>query len=210
MVNHSVQSGTHAMADRGLDLYETHPGAVRALLRAERLPDRIWEPAAGRGAIVNVLRDAGHAVIASDILDYGFPLHFVGDFLVQERVPARCQCILTNPPFGIIGPFIEHALALSPKVIMLARLALLESVSRTEILERRGLARVLVFRDRLPMMHRDNWAGPKSTSATAFAWFVWDRGHTGPATIHRISFNEPTRAPSSRITPLGKKTALRV
>jgi hypothetical protein len=203
--NHAVQSGAHPLADRGLELYET----PRALLEVEKLPHRIWEPAAGRGAIVNVLRDAGHAVIASDIFDYGFPLHFVGDFLEQTEAPAGCECILTNPPFGIIGDFIEHALDLSPRVIMLARLAFLESERRTEILEHRGLARVLVFRDRLDMMHRDGWEGPRSTSATPFAWFSWVRGHPGPATFHRISFKESTRAPSSRITQLGK-TALRV
>jgi hypothetical protein len=206
MANHAVNSGTHPQADRGLDLYETPPGAVRALLRAERLPHGIWEPAAGRGAIVNVLRDSGHAVIASDIFDYGFPLHFVGDFLEQTETPKGCGCLLTNPPYRIINKFIERALDLSPMVVMLARLALLESGGRTEILERRGLARVYVFRDRLPMMHRDGWAGPRSTSATAFAWFLWDRVHRGPATFHRISFNESTRSPSSRTSLARQKS----
>lgn len=27
---------------------------------------------------------------------------------------------------------------------------------------------------RMPMMHRGGWDGPISTSATAFAWFIWD------------------------------------
>ena len=51
------------------------------MLRVEDIPHGVWEPAAGRGAIVSVLRDRGHAVIASDITDHGFPLHFVRDFL---------------------------------------------------------------------------------------------------------------------------------
>jgi hypothetical protein len=189
MANHRVQSGSHTLADRGLDLYSTPPGAVRALLKAESLPHCVWEPAAGRGAIVDVLREAGHAVIASDISDYGFPLHFVSDFLAQTKMPDSCRCILTNPPYArrILQPFVEHALDLSPKVVMLARLPFLEGVGRSAILERRGLARVFVFRDRLPMMHRDSWTGPKAPSATAYAWFVWDREHRGPAAIHRIS-----------------------
>jgi len=180
------------MVDRGLDLYETPPCAVHALMGVEQLPHKIWEPAAGRGAIVNVLREAGHAVVASDIAQYDFDLHFVSDFLAQTKMPAGCECILTNPPFAIVGEFIERALDLAPRVIMLARLALLESTKRTEILEHRGLARVHVFRNRLPMMHRDGWAGPRSTSATAFAWFVWDRTHRGPATFHRISHDNDT------------------
>ena len=80
-LSHAAQSGRHTNADRGADLYETPPVATEALLRVERLPHWLWEPAAGRGAIVNVLRDHGHATIASDIIDYGFPLHFVADFL---------------------------------------------------------------------------------------------------------------------------------
>lgn len=195
---HSTQPGMHSHADRGNDLYETPPGAVRALLQVEQLPDRIWEPAAGRGAIVNVLRAAGHAVITSDIHDYGFKLDFTRDFLAVTAPPPGCECILTNPPFRIVDRFIAHALDLCPRVIVLARLALLESVRRTEILERRGLARFHVFRNRLPMMHRDGWAGPKASSAMQFAWFAWERGHTGPTTSDRISCDRDAGGGHSR------------
>jgi hypothetical protein len=126
-------------------------------------------------------------VIASDVYDYG-ELHFIGNFLAQQQVPAGCECILTNPPYQIVEPFVAHALELSPLVIMLLRLAFLESERRCHILEDRGLARVHVFRKRLPMMHRDQWAGRKANSGMAFAWMIWDRNHTGPTTIDRISW----------------------
>ena len=54
----------HPDSARGNDLYETPEVATLALLRAEPLPRSIWEPACGRGAIVRVLRNAGHGVIA--------------------------------------------------------------------------------------------------------------------------------------------------
>jgi hypothetical protein len=180
------QSGSHSLADRGLDLYETPAFAVTPLLRAENLPHGIWEPAAGPGAIVRVLRDHGHAVVASDVFDYG-GLDFVADFLKVTQVPTGCGCIFTNPPFNIINEFIAHALDLVPLVVILARLALLESEARTEILERRGLARIHAFRQRLPGMHRSNWTGNKVSPSIAFAWFVWDRNHRGPTTVDRIS-----------------------
>jgi hypothetical protein len=41
--------------------------AVHALLKVERLPRVIWEPAVGRGNIAEVLRAAGHTVISSDV-----------------------------------------------------------------------------------------------------------------------------------------------
>jgi hypothetical protein len=189
MVNHSTQSGRHPLSERGADLYSTPACAVEALLRVERLPHWVWEPAAGRGAIVKVLRDAGRAVIASDIVEYpDLKLHFVANFLTTTKAPAHCDTIITNPPYQIADKFARHALDLVPKVYLLLRLAFLESVRRTEILEGGSLARVHIFRNRLPFPHRDNWTGPRASSAISFAWFSWCRDHRGPATLNRISW----------------------
>jgi hypothetical protein len=186
-LDHACQNGRHSQAARGLDLYETPPMAVEALLGVENLPHWIWEPCAGRGAIANVLRDRGHAVVCSDLIRYDdFSLHFVGDFMVQTKAPVGCDTIITNPPYQIASEFTRHALDLAPRVYLLLRLAFLESIRRTEILERRGLARVHVFRRRLPMMHRDGWTGPRASSAIPFAWFCWNRDHRGPTVVDRI------------------------
>jgi hypothetical protein len=190
MLDHSCQVQRHPHSERGVDLYETPVVAVEALLRVEKdLPQQIWEPAAGRGAIVRVLREHGHQVVASNLVDYG-GLDFVQDFLTVVEAPTGCECILTNPSFRWAQEFVERALQLSPLVIMLARLAFLESERRTNILENCGLARIHVFRKRLPMLHRDNWQGRKANSGMAFCWIVWDRAHRGPATVHRISWEK--------------------
>jgi hypothetical protein len=42
------------------------------------------------------------------------------------------------------------------------------------------------FRARLPMIHRDGWTGPRASNPTAFAWFVFDRDHSGPAIVRRL------------------------
>ena len=107
---------------------------------------------------------------------------------MERKAPVRSEAIVTNPPYKLAEQFVEHALDLVPHVDMLLRLAFLESERRRGILEGRGLARVHVFRNRLPMMHRDGWTGPRATSATAYAWFAWDRTHTGPAALNRISW----------------------
>jgi hypothetical protein len=186
-LDHACQTGRHSRAARKFDLYETPPVAVEALLTVENLSHWIWEPCAGRGAIAKILRDRGHAVICSDLIQYDdFPLHFVADFLLQTKAPVGCDAILTNPPYGIVTEFTRHALDLVPRVYLLLRLAFLESVRRTDVLEQRGLARVHVFRKRLPMMNRDGWNGPRASSAIPFAWFVFDRNHVGATTIDRI------------------------
>jgi hypothetical protein len=189
MLDHSCQVQRSPLGERKDDLYSTPPVAVEALLRAENLPRHLWEPAAGRGAIVDVLRAHGHEVLASDLVDYGQPTHFSRrDFLMERKVPDGCEAIVTNPPFKLADEFVRHALDLCPRVVMLLRLAFLESERRADILERRGLARVYPFGKRLPMMHRDGWEGRKANSGMAFAWFVWDRAHVGSTELRRISW----------------------
>jgi hypothetical protein len=187
-LNHAANAGRHTQADRGVDLYETPPGALLPLLEVERLPQCIWEPAAGKGAIVRILRERGHAVIASDIRDWGFPLHRQVDFLKVPLAPIGTELILTNPPFHLATEFAEHALELSPRVILFARLAFLESERRSGILQGRGLERVYVFTNRIPMMHRDGWAGPKASSSVAFIWCVWRHGFNGEPTVRWVRY----------------------
>jgi hypothetical protein len=159
MVALVTQSRRHSFAERGHDLYETPACVTHSLLKVEALPKHIWEPACGRGAIVNVLRDAGHNVIASDLVDYGIPITTPGyygrDFLLEHAAPAGTECILTNPPYKLAPAFVRHALELCPYVVMLLRLAFLESVRRSDILDDGRLARVYPFKNRPPMMHRD-------------------------------------------------------
>ena len=210
-LDHSWQVQPHPRAERGLDLYETPAVGTKALLRVEQIPHRVWEPAAGRGAITRVLQDHGHEVVSGDIHDYGFSLHFVSDFLVQERMPADCDCILTNPPYQIVEPFVAHALKLAPLVIMLLRLALLESERRCDILEGRGLARVHVFRKRLPMMHRDQWARTQSELGDGLGARLHrphhGRSHFLGTLIEEQSIAIHTPSPSARGRPPGRSPA---
>lgn len=181
-------AGRAALSARKSDCYETPAVAVHALLKVESLPHYLWEPCCGRGNIVNVLRAAGHEVIGSDLVDYGDPTHFYRrDFLMEHKAPAKCEAIVTNPPFMLAHEFVTHALEVVPKVIMLLRLAFYESERRCDILDGGRLARIHAFRKRLPMMHRQGWEGRKANSGMAFAWFVWER-EASATVIDRISW----------------------
>jgi hypothetical protein len=183
-------------SQRGVDLYETPPEATHALMRAEALPHAIWECCSGPGAIVRVLRAAGHHVLATDLVDYRSPDQDAGgrDFLRERTLPPGIEMILTNPPYRSAAEMAVHALRLCPRVIMLLRLNFLEcgdnrtAAGRARLLALDGgkLARFHVFINRLPMLHRDGWDGNRVSNPTAFAWFVWDRNHHGPAMLHRI------------------------
>ncbi len=185
-------SGTVAapLSVRGDDLYETPDVAVAALLRFEPIPDLVWEPACGPGAIVSHLRGTGRTVIATDLVAWGCEnSESRRDFLMERRAPEGVQCIVTNPPFKLAEEFAAHACDLVPEVHMLLRLAFLEGLRWQERGLSKGLKDVRVFAPRLPFMHRHRWDGPKnSNSGFPFAWFSWRRGYADQPRVSWINW----------------------
>lgn len=163
------------------DFYPTPPEATRALLKAERFVGGIWECACGDGAMSRELVAAGYEVVSTDLVDRGFGVSPV-DFLMETR--ARAPNIVTNPPFKYAEAFADNALGLTTgKVALLARLAWLEGKRRRIMFETTPLARVWVFSGRLTMVRGGDQSLAGGGSMVAFAWFVWEHGHSGPPTL---------------------------
>lgn len=175
-----ARKGKHSL--RRADFNPSPPEAGHRLLDVEAFSGGIWECACGDGALSKVFLDRGHTVESTDLHDRGFGLGRV-DFLMERRLLA--PNIVTNPPFKLAQEFIEHALDLGAvKVAMLLRLQFLETPGRQEMFERTPFKKMWVFSKRLPMMHSEGYDGDRlKSSILAFAWFVWERGHNGPATI---------------------------
>lgn len=165
---------------RASQLFPTPPKLTRALLSVERFAGGIDEPAAGRGDMAAVLRQAGYPVRATTIEDGrndpAFPHHQVEggvDFLRQ--LSTTHPNIVTNPPFRHAEMFVRHAIALHPaKVAMLLKLTWLGSIGRARgIFAETPPARVHVIADRVALYPAD-WDGPRGSSTETFAWFVWE------------------------------------
>lgn len=186
-------SARHTLKARRDDLYETPPAATRALLRTVELPPIVWEPAAGRGAIVRELKVAGIQVIATDLVAYDGAdpeITTAIDFLMERRAPDGCSsCIVTNPPYKLADAFIRHGLDLVDDVFKLLRLLALEGAGRADIVDRH-LHAVWAGIERLPMMHREGWGGPRTrSSGLPYAWYHFRaEPRTGPIALHRISW----------------------
>ena len=205
-------AGRHAHVERGNDLYESPGCAPAALMLHEPMirdwPHRlVWEPCAGRGAIKRVLEAVGRVVIAEDLCAYAGAdagIEAPVDFFKTQQRPANCDLIVTNPPFMHADEFIQHGLALRCDVIVLLRLMAQEGVDgahrgsglRSKLIDEH-LARVWLGRERLPMMHREGWTGPKikgGNSGAPFAWFVFAARPHAPDTgyvTRRISWRVP-------------------
>jgi len=161
------------------DFYPTPPEGTVSLLIVETFSGLIWEPACGDGAICKVLIDAGHKVMATDLVDRGYG-ESRRDFLMEwnEFVPN----IITNPPFKLSVDFAHKAISLaSEKVAMLVQLRFLEGVERQELFKKHPPSRVWVFAKRLPMPSGD--AEGTKGGMLAFAWFIWDKSHVGPTQL---------------------------
>lgn len=194
----SLKTGAlrHALSVRGDDCYESPLEAVTTLQRCFSLPSLIWEPACGPGAIVRPLRAAGHHVIATDLVDYGLEDSTAGvDFLMERSAPDGARTIVTNPPYKLADAFVRHSLALCDEAIMLLRLAYLEGAGRSDIIDNH-LAQVMLGRERLPMMHRRGWDGPKTgNAAMPFAWFRFTSKPTGGGiALRRTSWRDEVAA----------------
>jgi hypothetical protein len=91
------------------DDYPTDSRWTRALLDNVKLRGEIWEPAAGSGAMVAVLREAGYSVRATD-------LSTGTDFLISTE---HADTIVTNPPYRHLDRFVEKGLKLSDEMLCL-------------------------------------------------------------------------------------------
>lgn len=162
------------------DFYPTPALGILALIGAERFHGTIWEPAAGDGAISQMLEDFGYTVISTDLIDRGYCEHGVNFFTeTQPRAPN----IVTNPPYKYATEFVQHSLSLTTgKVAMLLRLSFLEGNKRAKLFKHHPPARVWVFSRRLKF-HRPGWIDSGAGGMVAYAWFVWDHGYKGKPEI---------------------------
>ncbi len=194
----SAMLGDSGYARREHDAYWTEPWVTEALLKHVRLRGAVWEPACGRGDMVQVLKRHGYLVVASDIYDHGFlasePNAACLDFLEQSQAPIHVARIMTNPPYGANGRlaerFVEHALDLMRPikglVAMLLRHEFDCASSRDRLFD--GTLGPLALRLTLTKRPRWDWwerDKPKAGPRHNYAWFVWDFEHEGPAAAVR-------------------------
>lgn len=163
----------------GPDFYPTPSWATHALMDNEHFSGNIWECACGDGAMSNVLEKSGNRVFSSDLYDRGFGEVGI-DFITTKRPVDN---IVTNPPFNAAEDFVSSCLRNSKnKFALLLRLAFLEGAKRQEsIFNRNPPARVWVFSERITFYPKD--AERKGSGTTAYAWFIWDREHSGPSEL---------------------------
>lgn len=126
------------------------------------------------GHLADVLKLNGYNVRATDLIDRNYGESGINFLEQQEQYNGD---ILTNPPYKYALEFVEKALELIPKgnkVIMFLKLQFLEGQERRRLFDTMQLAKVYVFSKRQQCAKNGIFTG---SSAVAYAWFVWIKGH---------------------------------
>jgi len=163
----------------GPDFYPTPKWATHALIDNEKFRGDIWECACGDGSMSEVLAVTGSKIKSSDLYDRGFGEIGI-DFLNTKR---KAENIITNPPYNAAEGFVATALKQAEhKFALLLRLAFLEGSHRTKtIFHVNPPSRVWVFSERITFYMKG--ATIAGSGTTAYAWFVWDKNHSGPTEL---------------------------
>ena len=172
------------------DFYATEPSAIPPLLKVlgsewENGGKRIYECACGQGHLSNMLELYGHQVTSTDLIDRGYGVGGV-DFLadnVYENLPF--DAIITNPPYKHALEFVEKSIKIAPLVCMFLRIQFIESERRDKLFEENPPRYIAVFRKRA-LCSKDAKFPKGESSATCYAWFIWERGYKGNPELLRI------------------------
>ena len=179
----TIGASNHADHERQReDYYATEPAATEWLCKLEDFCPIILEPSCGEGHISRELIKAGYNVTSRDLVDRGFGE--VADFLSIENQEWKGD-IVTNPPYKYAQEFVEKALRIIPegrKVAMFLKLTFLEGKSRRQLFRNFPPRRVWVSSARLKCAINGDFDSIGS-SATAYAWFIWEKGYKGSTEI---------------------------
>jgi len=186
MQDRQMQNTSHAVMSQRTeardspDDFPTPPWATRALIehvifekRSTFQDQSCLEPACGAGHMSKVLTDYFGRVESADAFDYNYGI--IRDFMSHPQKPSSFDWVITNPPFRLAEDFLIRSLRIAKVgVAILARTVFLESVGRyTAIFQTTPPTTFAQFVERVPMVR--GRLDYKATTATGYAWFVWDK-----------------------------------
>ena len=161
------------------DYYATEPSTINELIAQNlSLSKNIWECAAGERHLSKRLIEFGFNVKETDIISR-CPKVEVLDFLSIPNNYLFNGDIITNPPYKYALEFVQKALSIIPEqrlVCMFLKLTFLEGQKRYHFFKQYPPKYVYVYSSRRKCAY--NGMFDSSSSATCYAWFVWEKGST--------------------------------
>jgi len=184
----------------GQDFFPTPPSMTGQLFEKEKFEGNVLEPACGEGHMVRVIQE-NYDCISSDKYLYpnfkdkiGIEVHNQFDFLAEDGFPLKgpFDNIITNPPFAFKDECRIRAKQIAVKQIaFLLKLDFLHGKDRFHNIwqdKEFPLKKVYIFVRRPFLQNEIRYR--YSTGMATYAWFIWDRDHSGPWTGDHIDNSE--------------------
>jgi hypothetical protein len=194
----TLGASSHSKHERqSEDYYATDPMTIEPLLEImtkhnERIGRKIWENASGENHLSNKLEEVGYEVFSTDVVkrtDKTIQHDFLNDDInFRDYLNANNGeeiTILTNPPYKYAREWVEKSMQIlrtDEKLIMFLKLTFLEGQKRKELFEKYPPKYVFVFSKRQKCAMNGDFENTGS-SASCYAWFVWQKGYAGLPTI---------------------------
>lgn len=183
-----LAASNHALGERQKDdYYATEPKAAKLLLEVEPSLNNIWECACGEGHLAEVFRKAGKLNLATDLINRGYG-DGIRNFL-DKNIGGYIGDIVTNPPYKFAKEFVEKALEIvseGAKVCMFLKVTFLEGKARKELFKKYPPKTIYVCSGRINCAKNGEFE-KYSSSAVAYAWFVWEKGYKCKPTVEWIN-----------------------
>lgn len=190
----TLGASNHSKEEREThDFYATDPVAIDKLATKFTIPHKVWEPCCGAGHLSERLKQMGHEVFSTDLIDRGYGDTM--DFLSWDADvhSGEFDCILTNPPYKYVKECVLKALSLLDDggyACFLLKTTAIESRSRYECIYKFNPPRyVFQFIDRILCAKNGDFEWSRKNlgaGAQAYAWFVWEKGYKGQTTLDWI------------------------
>jgi hypothetical protein len=177
--------------DKEKDFHYVEPEwCSQQLFEVEQSPGSIYDPFAGRGRVVKAAQDTGYVTSVTEIVDRGFPLDFLVDFVSVTHLEPD-ESIVDNPPF--VDEILQHVIHLDPiKAVLIWPFARL--VAAWPWLSAAALAHVWMLTRRPAMPPGSQARGCPTLLDHLRAWLLRracgrlgerERRHRGPADLGR-------------------------
>lgn len=162
------------------DHFQTPKHALDDLIPYLKKEWRIWEPAAGKGNLVEGLDTLGFRCFGTDIIYTG---EYYLDFLSGEP-PYSFDAIISNPPFSRKHQFLARALALGKPFAFLLPITVFDSKERRKLFHENNMQFIMPD-------GRYSFETPNNRGSSAWfftCWVTW--GLKLPAMIVYRGFEE--------------------
>lgn len=165
------------------DDFQTPPNVLDMLIPYLKKEWLIWEPACGKGNLVNELKKQGFKVLGSDISGSGEQdqdMDFLGE---HDGYIESWDCIVTNPPYTTKDKFLQRCYELGKPFALLLPITALESEKRQKFFRKYGIQLIIPNR-------RINFETPSGMGGGAWfptAWFTW--GLNLPSDLNFVELN---------------------